>query len=89
MLRPSAGPSPRRRLAAVGIGLTLLGASVAVVAAASANKMDQVLGVYAGGWLAVLAGLTLFRRSQTSRGPGQGSPRPARPAARPAGGGAA
>lgn len=89
MLRPPAGPSPRRRLAAVGIGLTFLGAGVAILAAATSREMDQLLGVYAGGWLAVIGGLTVFRRSQATRRPRHGSPGPTRPAARPAGGGAA
>ncbi|MBO0886606.1 MAG: hypothetical protein J2O38_04365 [Acidimicrobiales bacterium] len=90
MLHPPAGPSPRRHLVAVGFGLVLLGAgaAVAAAAAASSDKLDQVLGVYAGGWLAVIGGLTLLRRSQTTRPPTPGR-RPTRPATRPAGDGAA
>jgi uncharacterized membrane protein YfcA len=81
----------QRRLAAVGLGLAMLGAGLAAVAvaAASSKKIEQVLGAYAGGWVAVMGGLKLLRGSRTSRRENPARPRPKRPSGRSVDDGAA
>jgi hypothetical protein len=80
ILRPPTGARRRRRLAAVGLGLALIGAGVAAAAivAASSNEMDRVLGAYAGGWIAVMGGLKLLHGSRSTGRADQGRVRPRR-----------
>jgi hypothetical protein len=68
----------------VGLGLALLGVGVAAVAlaAASSRKMEQMLGAYAGGWVAVMGGLKLLRGSPTSCRENRARARPRRPSDR-------